>query len=97
MIKARLLSLIAVKAQEENRRVKLSDIAQETGINPSTLSRMSQGKQLAWKVKDIDALCNYFRCGVGDLLEHTPTDPSQQEHHPPVKPRKPRQKEKRMV
>jgi len=52
------------------RKLKISDLSNETGINRGTLTRMYKETFERVDVDVINHLCKYFRCNVGDLLEH---------------------------
>ena len=64
MIKFRLKILLAMR--EMNQR-QLCDI---TGIRPSTLSDMNNGKIKQIPLEVIDKICDTLDCSVGDLIIH---------------------------
>ena len=43
-------------------------LMQATGISKSTMDKMGRGEQVSMDI--IDRLCNYFECGVEDIIEH---------------------------
>lgn len=47
-------------------------MAQESGISYQTVSRTMTGASETIALKTLDALCNYFDCGAGDILEYVP-------------------------
>lgn len=64
MIKCHLSRLMGEK------KVKITDVSRETGINRGTLTRLYQETAERVDLDVIDKLCSYFRCEVSDLLEH---------------------------
>jgi DNA-binding Xre family transcriptional regulator len=54
----------------EGRRVTVSEIADATGLNRMTLSKILNVRGYSTSTETIDRLCAYFACRVEDLLEH---------------------------
>ena len=50
------------------RKLKISDLARATGINRGTLTRLYYERTLRVDITDLDALCGFLNCQVGDLL-----------------------------
>lgn len=75
MIRFKLKELMAEKAFQEGRRVTFDEISKETGINRTTLSKMANQRGYNTTTDNLDALCDYFGCSVGELAEHV-KDPS---------------------
>lgn len=67
MIRFRLKELIADKEFRERRIVTLREIAEETGINRMTLSKIANHPGASTVTDNLDKLCRYFGCQVGDL------------------------------
>ncbi len=67
MIRFRLSELIADKQFREGRRITMIEVATATGINRMTLSRMLNQKGYSTVTDNLDRLCAYFGCQVGDL------------------------------
>jgi len=57
------------------KKVKIIDVARETGISRNHLSALYYEKAKRIDLDTIDALCVYFKCSVGDLLEFTKDEP----------------------
>ncbi len=80
MIRFRLSELIADKQFKEGRRITLIEIAAATGINRMTLSRMLNTKGYSTVTDNLDRLCRYFGCQIGELatyvVEEDPSDPN---------------------
>ena len=81
MIRFRLSELIADKQFKEGRRITLIEIAAATGINRMTLSRMLNLKGYSTVTDNLDRLCEYFACQVGDLAIYVPNESN---NEPPI-------------
>ena len=66
MIKCHLSRLLGEK------RLKISDVARETGINRGTLTRLYHESAERVELDVLDGLCVYLGCRLEDLLEHIP-------------------------
>lgn len=75
-IRFRLKERIADVEFRERRTLLLKDIAETTGVHRVTLSKLANNKQYDVRISTIDKLCEYFGCGVGDLLEYVPDQPA---------------------
>ncbi len=75
MIRFHLARLIADKSFRERRRVELAEVAEATGIHRSTLSRIINMPGSNVTAANMDRLCRYFDCSLGDLAEYVP-DPA---------------------
>ena len=70
MIFFKINELIDKKEKENNCKVSLQDISNETGINRTVLSRMkNQSETYSTTTNTINLLCDYFDCSVGDVIE----------------------------
>lgn len=74
MIRFRLSELIADKQFSEGRRVTLLEIAEATGVNRMTLSRMINHRGYNTVTDNLDQLCKYFGCSLSDLAVYVPTE-----------------------
>lgn len=72
MVTSRLRALIADREKLLNRRISYREIEAATRISYSTLSRLGRGRVTQFNARLLDALCEYFECGVGDILQYTP-------------------------
>ena len=52
------------------KRLKISDVAKETGINRGTVTRLYNETATRVDLEVIDNLCAYLQIGVGELFEH---------------------------
>lgn len=71
-VRARFNILRAEKATREKRRITLRVVEEEAGVSFTTLQRLGSGASTRIDFVTIAALCKYFGCGVGDLLEYVP-------------------------
>lgn len=72
MIRFRLKELIADKGFRERRVVTISEVAEATGINRMTLSKIANHPGYSTVTDNLDRLCNYFGCALAQLAEHIP-------------------------
>ena len=70
MLKFHLKRLIADKESALGRRISLKEIASETGIHASTLSRLANHRSTDTTAANLEKLCRYFDCQVSDLVEY---------------------------
>jgi putative transcriptional regulator len=69
MIRFRLKELIADKAFKENRRITLEEVAEQSGIHRTTLSKIANKVGYGTTTEVLDSLCTYFDCEIGDIAE----------------------------
>ena len=72
MIRYRLNRLIEAWEYKNQRRLTLTELSRETGIFRTTLSRLGGPTPVNTTVENIDRLCSFFRCQVGDVMEYVP-------------------------
>jgi putative transcriptional regulator len=68
MIRVRLDYLLV------DRRMKLKDVAEATGLAVNNLSILKTGKARAIRFTTLNALCKALACTPGDLLEYVADD-----------------------
>jgi putative transcriptional regulator len=51
------------------RKLKISDVARDTGINRGTITRLYQETAVRVEFDVLESLCKYLQCDLGDLLE----------------------------
>ena len=69
MIAVHIKDLLQEKARQEKRRkIPLSEVSAVTGLHRDTLKRWMDGKVTTYSAAYLVALCQYFGCGVGDIL-----------------------------
>jgi putative transcriptional regulator len=54
------------------RRVRLMDVARATRISRNMLAKLYYDRARRIDLGDLNKLCHYFSCSVGDLLESVP-------------------------
>ena len=74
MIRFRLRELMSEKAFRENRRVTFEEISSATGVNRTSLSKMANQRGYNTTTDNLDQLCKYFGCRLGDLAEYIDLD-----------------------
>lgn len=63
MIKCHLSTMMGTK------KLKLADVARDTGINRGTLTRLYHETATRVDLEVIETLCRYLDCEVGELFE----------------------------
>lgn len=69
MIRVLLKKLLDEKSFRERNRITLSEVSQHTGISRATLTRISNVPGYNTNTDTLNALCRFFECGPGELLE----------------------------
>lgn len=54
------------------RRLKISDVTRDTGINRGTLTRLYHESAERIELQVLNTLCGYLKCDIGALLEFKP-------------------------
>ncbi len=70
MIRVKFKELLAEKEFNERRVISISEVAQETGLNRMTLSRIANHPGTNTGTENINKLCAYFNCEISQLLEY---------------------------
>ena len=73
MIRCHLSKLMGEK------RVRLVDVARATQISRNMLAKLYHDRARRIELSDLDKLCHYFGCAVGDLLESMPDRPTRRD------------------
>ena len=79
MIRYRLNRLIEEWEYKHQRRLTLTELAKETGVFRTTLSRLGGPRPVNTTVDNIDRLCEFFDCSVADVLEYVRVEPAPSE------------------
>jgi putative transcriptional regulator len=74
VIRSRLALLRVQKEQAEGRKLPYRVIAEEAKISTGVLTRLMNNEFDRVDVATLDALCRFFACNVGDLLEYVPSE-----------------------
>ena len=51
------------------RKLKISDVARDTGLHRGTISRLYKETAVRVDFESLGFLCRYLRCSIGELLE----------------------------
>lgn len=75
---------IVVKLDDmlHQRRMSLTDLAEEVGITLANLSILKTGKARAVRFSTLASICEALRCQPGDLLEFEPENATQVRSRP---------------
>ncbi|MEH6577751.1 MAG: helix-turn-helix transcriptional regulator [Amphritea sp.] len=65
---------LADKSFKEGRRINLQEIADATGIHRTTLSKLQSPTGHNTTTENLDRLCKYFDCDVGELAHYVPDE-----------------------
>lgn len=74
MIRLRLTELLADLSFRQGRRIEWREVAAETGIHRTTLSKMANARGYNATISNLDLLCRFFNCQVGDLAVYVPDE-----------------------
>lgn len=72
MIRFKLAEQIEKKQFSEGRRVTIQEVAETTGVNRMTLSKILNHKGYSTGTDILDKLCGYFDCRIEELIERVP-------------------------
>jgi len=72
VIRYKLGEQIEKKQFQESRRITVQEVAEATGVNRMTLSKILNHKGYSTGTDILDRLCSYFGCRVEELVEHVP-------------------------
>lgn len=70
MIRFKLKELIAKREFVLGKRITLKEIAEKTGINRMTLTKINTQHGYSTSTDTLDKLCVFFKCNISDLVEH---------------------------
>lgn len=70
MLRFKLKERIADLEFRERRRVTLQEVADHTGLNRMTLSKLANQHGAIVRSDVLDRLCAYFGCRVEELVEY---------------------------
>ncbi|WP_404420128.1 helix-turn-helix domain-containing protein [Marinospirillum sp.] len=51
------------------KKLKISEVARDTGINRGTITRLYQETAVRVEFDVLEKLCKYLDCSIGELLE----------------------------
>ena len=70
MLRFKIKERIADLEFQERRRITLQEIADATGLNRMTLSKLANQHGANVQTDVVDKLCSYFACRIEELVEH---------------------------
>jgi putative transcriptional regulator len=70
VIRYRLRERIADYQFRTGKRLTFEEIANETGIHRTTLSKIVNHRNYNTTTDNVDKLCRFFDCQIGDLMEY---------------------------
>ena len=74
MIRFKLAEQIEKKQFKESRRITIQEVAEATGVNRMTLSKILNHRGHSTGTDILDKLCAYFGCQLQELAEFLPDD-----------------------
>lgn len=74
MIRIKLRGMLDDKCFKERRKISLNEVSEITGISRTTVNRIVNQPGYNATLDAVDALCRYFGCTPGELLEYVPDD-----------------------
>jgi DNA-binding Xre family transcriptional regulator len=74
--------LLLARSHAEGRMIPLREVSQATGISVSVLSSLASDRPgITTNTRFVEALCRYFRCPPGELLELSPSLDDEHRYH----------------
>lgn len=67
-VENRFEELLAEKRRRERKKWSYREIAEVTGISPSTLTRFARQRHEQFDAGTLAKLCDFLDCTIGDLL-----------------------------
>ena len=67
----KIVELLAEKIKREGELLNIADIRRGTGIERRRLYDLRDNKASFIRMDEIEALCDYFPCEVGELVDYT--------------------------
>ena len=77
VIRYRLRELMADYQFRTGKRLTFEEIANETGIHRTTLSKIVNQRNYNTTTENLDKLCTFFKCSIVDLMEHVESTDSE--------------------
>jgi len=70
VIRFRLTELLAERSFKTGRRIEWQEVAEGSGVHRTTLSRMVNIRGYNATMSNVDSLCRFFECHLGQLAEY---------------------------
>ena len=74
MIRLLVKKLLDDKSFKDKVKITLNQVAKETAISRATLNRVANTPGYNTNIDTINALCKYFECSPGELMEYIPDE-----------------------
>lgn len=74
MIRVLLKQKLDDKEFRERRRITLNEVSKKTGVSRPTLTRIANVPGYNTNTDTINALCKYFECSPGEMLQYVGDD-----------------------
>jgi putative transcriptional regulator len=68
-IRSHMRMLLAARSQREGRTISLREVQRDTEVPMSTVMGMANNTIKRVPLEELNALCEYFDCDIGDLLK----------------------------
>lgn len=68
-MKSQLRILLARKGHQEGRTISLREVVRSTDVPISTVMGMANNTIKRVPLEELNSLCDYFSCDVGDILK----------------------------
>jgi len=76
-VKSQLRRLLADKAHHEGRTISLREVVRSTKVPISTVMGMANNTIKRVPLEELNDLCDYFNCDVGDILKRETVHPDE--------------------
>lgn len=74
MIRYRVRERIADLEFQRGKRVTLAELEAATGVNKSTLSKLSRQRGYNTTTEVLDRLCRFFDCPLSEIAQYVPDE-----------------------
>lgn len=74
MLRFKIKERMADMEFAEDRRVTIGEVAEAAGIHRMTLSKLINQRGYNTGSENLDRLCAFFGCEIGDLVEYIPDE-----------------------
>jgi len=74
MIRFHLKKMIEEAEFQRGKRIRIEDVAKETGIHRTTLSKLANIRGYNVTTDIIDKLCCFFGCSIEKIAEYVPDE-----------------------
>lgn len=61
--------IVKLRSLLSSRDITQAELAQATGIRPSTISQLCNNAAVGFKFSHLEMICNFLKCDLNDILE----------------------------